>query len=424
MELDKTIKYSKALIVFIGLLTLFTYLPFRSIDRNYYDGDTIAILSKWKGSPFAWGPSDIHSRRYHTISAQIIRQLLSFVGKNISREESFVLLTVLSMSGIVLFVGLLIHECTKNTVLSLSGMMLVAFVPGNLKLLSWMEDNVFSSFVHVLYVYCIIKWAHLNSNYKSSISISIFNYLLLPAIFFLTIFVHPQNIPSIVTPLFLFLFIKRIPNLKIKICQLYACFIIIVGIIFVNLTIRWTGNFSVSDWLYYIKDYFHPHDNPFVVYYFWNYIGWDIVEQSKNVIIGISSMFSLKQFVSGRLSNGFYYSILAYVFPVICTVIFAVVQSIKKRKYTLILLVLCLLVHVPHPLVFNSYFIERWDTLIPPSVAIYLVSLHITLNYDYKSQYFKPMLIAFFSIHITWGILCGFSTYSFLVTHAIPLFGS
>ena len=221
------LKHPKSIIVIFGLLTFFLYYPFFAVDRSTLDSDTTAMLSKWEGAgtSIAW-KNNGRGRIYHTISAQILRQILSITGKYLSREDSFKLLNILAMTGIALFVGLLTHECTKSTVYALIAMMLVAFVPGNIIQLAKMEDNVFSSFVHIVYIFCIIKWININSSQSSSISITIYNYLLFPLIFVLTILVHQQNLASIITPLFLLLFYYKIPNLNLKILKMYLVFFI------------------------------------------------------------------------------------------------------------------------------------------------------------------------------------------------------
>ena len=283
---------------------------------------------------------------------------------------AYKVLVVLGLVGIASLIYFILVAFTRRTSIAFLFALFGSLTPGLIALLLVAEDNVLASFMHTQYLFVYLAWiaVHRDSGrYGKRLRVTI--DLILPLSLLLAVISHHQLNVLWVTPLLLPLFIPQGSRMSLigPIARLYA--IAVAGFLFlyVPLTRAWSGGFDGSDYVKYVREWIIPSED-YRPYYFFNEFGWDWIRQARSILTGLGQIMS---------PNHLHAVVLWRI------VVFAVMSLLALagwRKviddYRVRVLLLFIVIHLPHSLVYESYNIERWDVIIPPAVILIGLMCH------------------------------------------------
>ena len=363
IQLGRKRLFALIVVVFIHLAFYGLYLPYTANT----DHDALAMIGyiRATGECLGWS-NGMYVNGCLTIS---ISQILN-AGGGVYNDFllAYKITIVLALLLIVILMYLLLTDWMQNVYLAATLVVAMGLSPGLSALLSQFEDNLISSSIHVLYFfvyYQMVKGYRSDSSGRWHTAIR----LLFPISFALAIMAHHQLVVLIITPLFLYKFLDRLGRFQ-RLRLIGGIYAIASGIFLLSyaiLTLRWDLQFDTSMWIFYIQDWFIP--NPFFQkFYFFNRFGWDVPRQLSEIGLGVSQIFSADP------THTVYLAIVYLIgFSIVC-------QSMNKRllatdSWRMGIGSLFLIIHIPHSLVYESAFLERWDVIIP--VLVFLVSFPI-----------------------------------------------
>jgi hypothetical protein len=275
------------------------------------------------------------------------------------------ILVWLCLAGLAAAFSILVDSHTGRRGFGLALGLVLLTLPGEVRLMRMFEDNLFATFVHLLY---LAAYLHLvrAANRPPGVEPApgrLFLYGIFPLAFFTAILSHRQFVVLWPTVFLLPWFLRAWPAQRRRSVALTALLSGAAGalLVFALLTRLWDQAWTWEGYLGHLKAWVFP-EPVYRNFYFFNHDGWTWSKQASDIFVGLSRLFAC--------ATALPLAALALWLLMAALLLIRVDWRAAAADPVNRVLLLFIAVHVPHSLIYESYNIERWDAILAPLLLL------------------------------------------------------